>query len=218
MWSIHEVCEVAARALRERADALDAEHSPYGLDALGEVEMQDALSRAFRAHGWGVIREARYPAVSGRPRRSEGERCDVVITMLPDEPLLDPLLEGTLFAGQGVAPEDALWMEIKLARQFAIVQGVAGPNPAYSGEVLTRATSDVRKLSREPGAGVRAAMLVMLTRDALTAEHDALAWAHRCLDEALPIGSPVREGFALTERIGNAWCEVVVMPAQAERA
>ncbi len=215
MWAVREACDTGAAGLRARALALDAEHSPYGLDAMSEIQIQDALADGFRAHGWGVIREARYPAVSGRPRRSEGERCDVVLTERPGQPLLDPRMEGTLFAAHGVAPDDALWLEIKLARQFAIVNGVAGPNPAYSSEVLSRATTDVRKLAAEPGAGARIAMLVMFTRDAATAEHDALAWAHKCLDEGLPIGSPERAGFSLSERIGNAWCEVVLMPVRA---
>lgn len=214
MWSAREVCEVCAAGLRARGEALDAEQSPYGLDALGEIEVQDALAAALGAHGWGLIREARYPAIAGRPRRSEGERCDMVLTERAGEPLLDPLMEGTLFAGKGVPPSEAMWLEVKLARQFAIVGGVAAANPGYSGEVLTRATADVRKLAHEPGAGARACVLVMFTRDQATAEHDVVAWAHRCLDEGLPIGSPEREGFGVSERIGNAWCEIVLMPVR----
>ncbi len=218
MWSSREVCEVCAATLRASAEALDAEHSPYGLDAQSEVELQDTLATGLRAHGWGVIREARYPAVAGRPKRSEGERCDLVLTTQPDVPLLDPLMEGTLFAGRGVPHDEAMWLEVKLARQFAIVGGVAAPNSAYAAEVLTRATADVRKLSGEPGAGTRAAVLVMFTRDAPTAEHDTLAWAHRCLDQGWSIGAPERVGFSIVERIGNAWCEVVLMPVRGAGA
>ncbi len=214
MWSVNEIGVVAAGALRRCAQAFDAEQSPYGLDARSELEVQDVLAEGLRVHGWGALRECRYPAVAGRARRSEGERCDLVVTTRPGEPLLDPLLENTLFAGRGVQPEEAMWLEIKLARQFALVNGVAAPNPAYASEVLTRATIDVRKLSAEPATFTRAVMLVMFTRDARTAEHDALAWAHRCLDVGLSIGSPEREGFALADRIGNAWCELVIMPVR----
>lgn len=210
MWDLRAVGDAATNALRLHAQALDEEQSPYGLDALDEVALHALLAAGFTDAGWGALREQRYPSVAGRPRRSEGDRCDIVLTHAPGEHLIDPLMAGTLFAGRGASPEDALWLEIKAAHQFALAGAEAGPNAGYASSLLTNATADVRKLAREPGIRHGATLLVHFALNEEVARHDLALWAHKCLDVGLPIRAPVIDGFPVTDRIGNAFCSVVL--------
>src|SRR5690606_38954816 len=119
---------------------LAAQQAVRGLDALDEVHLHRILAAAVESVGCGVLREVPYPGEAAgrpsrgrRPRRSERERCDLVLTPLPGQPLADPVealverdrVEATLFAqladepapiplGEPApcSPEDALWLEI----------------------------------------------------------------------------------------------------------
>lgn len=210
MWDLRAVCDAAINALRRHALALDEEQSPYGLDALDEVDLHPILATGFLDAGWGALREQRYPAVAARPRRSEGDRCDLVLTHEPGQHLLDPLLAGTLFAARGVSPDEALWIEVKTAHQFALAGAEAGPNAAYASSLLTAATADLRKLAREPGICHGAALLVLFALNEDVARHDLNTWAHACLDKALPIRAPIVDAFPITDRIGNTCCAVAL--------
>ncbi len=210
MWSLAELCDAFASALRERAAALDEEHSPYGLDAATELELHPTLAAAARAMGFGVLPETRYPLHASKRSRAEGDRCDLVLTPTRGEGLRDPLLAGTLFADQGADTAEALWIEIKTAHQHGVIDGVARANAAYASELLRLATADVRKLAADAAIAHGALLLVMFTEDERTARHDLDVWAHRCLDQELPISAPHAAGFPLTDRIGNGWCQAAL--------
>jgi hypothetical protein len=209
VWRDRDILNACADGLRAGALAYDDEQSPYGIDALAELAIQEIVRGALREAGYGVHGEVRLPRRATLPRRSEGERCDIVITERPGEPLLDPLDSDTLFSSSGVPMDEALWIEVKAAHQFALVDGVAQASRAYSSQLLTGAVRDVNKLA-EQGLPFAAILLVLFTVDEDTAAHDIDAWAHRCLDVELPIGAPIRESFAITERIGNRVCTVAL--------
>lgn len=210
MWSLAEICALAADALRAEAARLDEEQSPYGVDARDEVALHAVLRAGFERAGLGALAEQRYPASRFRPRRSEGERCDIVLTPAPGQTLIDPLLADTLFANEGVDPAAALWLEVKTAHQFALIDGVAGPSPRYAAQLLTEATADVRKISRETGARFAAVLLILFTERDDIARHDLEAWLSRCLDRRLPVESPVAERFPIADRLGNGVCTIAL--------
>jgi len=207
-WSLPEVCDIATGALASEATRLDLEQATYGLDAKDELSLHAVLREGFASAQFGVLAEQRYPQSRARRRRSEGERCDIVLTPAPEQALTDPLLDDTLFAGQGVSPRGALWLEVKIARQFALTDGVAGPSPWYTTQLLTAATADVRKLVRESGVNFACLLLVLFTRDAATAKYDLDVWLSRCLDHNLPIEAPIIGRFAIADRLGNESCTV----------
>lgn len=209
MWRDRDILNACAEGLRAAALACDDEQSPYGIDALSELALQAAVRAGLLGAGYGVHAEVRLPVRASLPRRSEGERCDIVLTERPGEPLIDPLDHDTLFADRGVPMDDAYWIEVKPAHQFALVDGVAQASRAYSSQLLTAAVRDVNKLATQ-GLSFAALLLVVFTVDEETARHDIDAWAHRCLDVELPIGSPMRESFAISDRIGNRVCTVAL--------
>jgi hypothetical protein len=224
MWRDDELLELAARALGEHAASLDAEQSVRGIDALDEVDLHPILARGFSGAGLGVLREVPYSGPRGaRPRTAERERCDLVLLPHGATRLRDPVatlreadaLRGTLFEGLSVPanaaeapPEDACWIEVKTVGQFECVEGVPGPNRSYASGLVRGMTTDLRKLARDPRITMGALLLVLFTADKAVGEHDLHLALHKAIDANAPVRTVRRASFAITERIGNAWCDV----------
>ena len=228
MWHMPELAGAIARGLAERDRELREEQSPYGLDALDELALHPILRRWLaRGTGLGVFSEIPYPSPpAGRSKRRERERCDLVLTEGPDLAIGDPLAErereeqeaSTLFAGalappRLAAPEDALWVEVKVVEQFGVISGMAGANHGYSG-AFAACREDVAKLAADGRIRFAAVLIVLFTIDEATARHDLNAFAMACLDRGLSIASPEIEGFDIPDRLGNTRCTVALVPVR----
>lgn len=208
MWDYVTIVESVRDELAGRAAEADAEQAVYGIDVLDELALHPLIAAGLRRAGFGVHPEQRYPGERGRRNRSEGKRCDVVLT--PDGAgLVDPAAEATLFADrQACELEAAMWVEIKTVAQFT----VEGPFKRYSAELLSPVREDVKKLAGDKLIYHAGLLLVLFTADAATAEHDLLAWERRCLDRNYPVAPPIARAFDLTDRIGNGRCSVALFP------
>lgn len=215
-WDYAHIAELAASGLENEALRLATEQSVRGIDALNEVLLHPLLRAGIASGPYRVLAEERYPPSRSRKRRSEGERCDIVVIDTRDAPdvdhLVDPLAAGTLFGSRGAEPEQALWVEVKVVHQWMLFDGGIRANPAYSSLLLREATSDVRKLSKEPGIAAAALLVVMFTDTAQTAEHDLGEWRKRCVLMGLPVSAPFVKQFAITDRLGNACCSLALAP------
>ncbi len=206
-----DIADAIAAGLAERARHDDAEQAVYGLDALDELALHPLIAAALAQVGYGAHAEQRYPGAWNRRRKSEGERCDLVVT--PDaRPLRDPELAGTLFATavDAVDADEALWLEIKTVAQFE----QAGPFKRYASELLSTVSADLAKLARDEVIRHAALLIVLFTADDATAEHDLTAWHHRCLDRGHSVHTPAKRTFPITDRVGNAACTVAVFPVR----
>lgn len=230
MWNPHDLIEAAAEGLARAEERLLAGQEVHGLDSLDEVLLHPVLAAGLRGGGFGVMREQPYPSQThgrrgeGLASRTERDRCDLVLLPPGAAGLADPVAElvlraeqaSTLFSGAaaperlGVAPEEAFWMEVKAAGQFAPVDGVPGPNRGYSG-LVGRCVSDLRKLSADVRIGAGGVLLVLFTADAATAEHDVGVLVHRCLDRGVGVRSPVLRRVAISDRIGNTGCTLALL-------
>lgn len=219
-WDYAHLVELAAAGLMAEASKLAAEQSVRGIDSLGEIGLHPILRAGLASGPYRVLAEERYPPSRSRKRRSEGERCDIVVIDTRDSPdaehLIDPLAAGTLFGSRGADPEQALWVEVKVVHQWMLFDGGLRANPSYSSLLLREASSDVRKLSKEPGIVAGAVLIVMFTDTPATAEHDLGEWHKRCVLMGLPVSSPFVKRFAITDRLGNGCCSVAL--AQVHRA
>lgn len=207
-WFTGDIADAAAAGLQRAAAADDAQGAVYSIDARDELGLHPLLHAALREAdtGWGVHPEQRYPGHRGTRRRSEGPRCDVVLTPR-GRPLVDPLRAGTLFdAGDAAEVEEAYWLEVKSVAQFES----DGPFRRYSAELLGTVTRDVKKLAGDEAIRHAGLLLVLFTADQATAEHDLGVWHDRCLRKALPASAPAMRGFPLRDRLGNGWCAVAV--------
>lgn len=206
IWSCADIADAVVHGLKARAAADDLGQVVYGFDHLDELGLHPLLHEALRAQGLGVIPEQRYPDDRGKPRRSEGRRCDVVLTQ-GGMPLRDPDVRGTLFDAQpAIDPEHAYWLEVKTVAQYE----TSGPFHRYSSELLSTVTQDVKKIWSDSVIRHGGLLVVLFTQNQRIAEHDLLTWHERCMDKGFPVNPPALRGFTITERIGNAWCSVAV--------
>jgi len=230
VWDPRELALAARRGLEAASARTVVEQAVHGVDALAEIQLHPLLAEAFAAAGYGVVREAPYPANSSPTlKRRDRERCDLVLTPSPDAVLIDPVIElradaaraGTLFAGAAspppspgrVSPADAFWIEIKLVGQYTHTLGVPGPNRAYGGELTMSVARDLAKLGADPGIRDSALLLVLFTDTQATAEHDLTVALHKALDRGVRLRWPAVERFPIPERIGNTLCTVALIPA-----
>ncbi len=203
-----------------------------GLDSLAETQLHPLLCQAFADSYLGVLREVGYPSSpKSRPNESQRQRCDLVLTPNAGQLLFDPIDEqraqdralGTLFESYAsqyesnpddALPQDAFWIEVKLVGQFSYVDGVPGPNPKYTNELLIGPKADVVKLASDPLIHYGASLIVLFAEHQETGPHDIAASATAMLDHDLPISVPVFETFEITNYAGNAWCTLGLIPVR----
>lgn len=214
-WDLHGLLRSVRTALEEEALRRDADDAPTGLDALDELSMHEIVRAGLAGADVGVLSEQRYPGDRSRRRRSEGERCDIALTPRPGAAIEDPLADPGLFGAGAIPPEEALWIEVKLARQFVVIEGEARPDRGYSSQLLQSATADVRKLGADPRIRTGAAMLIMFGVEAGVLEHDLDVWCNRCLTKGLDISPPIVESFPIRDRIGNGVCQAALIEVHA---
>ena len=209
-WSTSDIADAVEAGLLGCAKAADEEQAVYGIDALDELGLHPLIQGALTSRGYGVWPEQRYPDARNNSKRSEGQRCDIVLTR-DRLPLRDPLIKGTLFDDQPASdPDMAYWLEVKTVAQFE----TSGPFPRYSAELLAPVAKDIKKIWSDGKIRFGGLLLVLFTAHQQVAEHDLAAWHTRCLDKGLPVGPPAVRGFDINERIGNAWCAIAVFPVR----
>lgn len=216
IWDLFEIASLAAAGLRAEAERLDADQAVTGIDALAELPLH-ALIRAGIASRYPVAAEQRYPVARGRKRRSEGERCDIVVLPPdagPSPHLTDPLDVGTLFQGRGIDPRDALWVEVKGVWHHAMTDGIARPNPTYTSQLTRLIAGDLRKLAAETAIDWAAMLIVAFHESAVIAEHDLGVWRNTMAAKGLMPSAPIIERFGITDRIGNSVCSIVIAPVR----
>lgn len=206
-WSPADIADAVYQGLAQRAAEDDLEQAVYGFDALDELGMHPIIQKSLADAGYGVWPEQRYPGDREKLRKkSHGKRCDIVLTH-DGLPLRDPQIKSTLFdKPNAVDFEDAYWLEVKLVAQFE----TTGPFKRYASELLSPVAGDIKKLWNDPHIYHAGLLLILLTHDKATSEHDLLTWHRRCLERGYPVGAPAARELRITERIGNGHCTAAV--------
>jgi hypothetical protein len=207
-WDLTDIADAVAGGLMRRAAADDAEQAVYSIDALDELGLHPILHESLRAGGYGVWPEQRYPS-DRAPRRSksQGQRCDVVLTREVEQTLVDPDAEQTLFAPPDSLPlEAAFWLEIKTVSQFT----TEGPFAHYGKEMLNPVSRDLRKLAADRLIFHAGLLLVLFTADEQTARHDLNAWLLRITRKGYPVAPAAERHHPITDRLGNGHLAVAL--------
>ena len=225
-WQLEHIAEalVSGLALAERDCA--AEQAVHGLDALDEIALHPLLARGLREAGFAVFPETPYPGQPKvLPKESERLRCDLVVAEGGTTAIADSVqqgkevrrAEGTLFAeiapamvtppAGAVPPDEALWIEVKTIGQFTYTDGYAGPNRGYASQ-FNACMADIRKLAKGESIGRAVLAMVLFHATPEIAEHDLLAFMHKCLDRQLPVSDLRTASLPIADRIGNAACTV----------
>jgi hypothetical protein len=207
-WRWDDLADALAAGLAGASADVELEQAVRGLDACLELELHPLLRSALRARGYGVAAEVRFPRDRGLRRRTEGVRCDMVVT--PDgRPLADPGAQLGLFAApDAVALADAAWIEVKVVAQH----NERGGNRAYAAAMQRPVWKDIDKLAADPDIRHAAALLILFTADAAVAGHDLDEWSARASLHGLPLRPREQRSLAIGDRLGNRLCTLALVP------
>ncbi len=209
-WSWYAIADALAEGLTRASAAVELEQAVRGLDACSELELHPILQTALREAGYGVHPEQRFPRERGKRRRTEGARCDIVLT--PDGlPLASEASQLGLFApAHTVALRDAMWIEIKAVAQFRELAA----NRSYAQALQRPVWKDVEKLAADPDIAHAIVLLVVFTADAAVADHDLGVWESRARLKGLPLWPRVQRSLEIGDRIGNRLCTLALFPIE----
>lgn len=209
LWDISDIVNPVEIGLAERARADDAEQTIRGFDASDEIALHPLIQGALKSEGFGVFPEQRFPSDQKKRRKSEGRRCDIVLT--PDNrPLAQPDVANTLFEPKNAVNLcDAYWLEIKTAAQFT---AESEPNSRYTAELMQPVRQDVSKLARDEAILHAGVLLLLFSAESRIALHDLDIWRDQCIAKGYPIGAPALRIVPITDRIGHTCATIAVFP------
>ena len=201
-WHLPGLADEAAAALAALEAALCLEQAPHGLDEWDERPLQRALATALRrTHE--VALEAYYPSTAGR-KLSHRPRCDLVLSRRGW-----PLHQGESLPLDLCPPQDALWLELKVAHQLR----AGGARDGRYGEQWRRhLIADLRKLADEPLIRDAALVLVAFTEDEATLHRDLDTFEVLLGRHGVVAGFRQVRALTIVERIGHRVCGVAVWP------
>ncbi len=204
-WYLGGLADLIAAALVELEANLRLEQAAHGLDTWDERPLQHALAGALRrTHE--VAAEAHYPSTIGR-KLSHRPRCDLVLS-----PRGQPLRQGETLPFDLCPPEDALWLELKVARQWRS----GGVRDGRYGEQWRRnLTGDIRKLATEPRIAAAALVLIAFTEDEDTLGRDLDTFEAQMIHDEVIAGFRQVRTVPIVERIGHRVCGVALWPIVA---
>ena len=207
-WAMDEVADSLERVFRQSEENLKLEQAVYGLDAMKETAVQDLLGRAINDDGFATAaREVHYPSDLGKKRPSR-RRCDLVLTP-PGRPLLQAD-EANLFTPTDACPaEQALWLELKLAHQFA----EGGRNHGGYGQQWRQATvKDLQKMETETRVREAALMLLVFTAGADIAAKDLELFEDVLAMKQVLAGFRQTRQIEIVERNGHTHLTIALWP------
>ena len=186
---------------------LRLEQAVYGLDARDEKRLQTLLADGLRQF-YEVAREVHYPSSIGK-KLTHRQRCDLVLTPKGRPLKLDRDAPSLFDAPDLCAPQDGLWLEVKVAYQFR-EGGVR--HGGYGGQWRDAVVEDLRKMESE--ALIREAGLALVVFN----ENPAILDKDLDLFESVLMRKEVLAGFRhvrstpILDRSGHTVCTVALWP------
>jgi hypothetical protein len=201
------LADLLADGLLERERALSLEQAVYGLDSLDELKLHDVIATIFSSH-CSVAREVHYPSSAGR-RQTHRNRCDLVLCPA-GRPLKRDTAPTTLFDPPDESlPQDAMWIEVKLARQF---QSIDRRDSSYGSKWRSKVMADLQKVESDPAVRDAALLLILFTGTEAAIEPDLDAFETALAIAGLLSGFRSARTTTIADRIGHRFCTVVFWP------
>lgn len=204
-YDLSSLADRLAEALAQAERALALEQAVYGLDAKDELSLHAILAEHLR-RDYEVAREIPYPSSVGA-KRTHRLRCDLVISP-KDCPLKLDFAPETLFdpAGQ-CPPQEALWLEVKVAYQFR--EGGAR-HTGYGAQWRTAVVEDLRKMETDPLIREAALVLIVFNESSEILDKDLDLFETVLAEKEVLAGFRQVRSFPITERIGHRLCTVAL--------
>ena len=196
------------RAIIERAEnELRLEQAVYGLDARAEMQFHALLAEGLRTH-YEVAREVHYPSSAGN-KLTHRQRCDIVLTP-HGRPLRLDRASATLFDAPDLAgPDEALWLEVKVAYQFR--EGGLR-HGGYGAQWRTAVVDDLRKMESEELIREAGLLLVVFNESHQILEKDLELFEMVLMQKEVLAGFRHVRTVDILDRIGHQLCTIALWP------
>jgi len=206
-WDFAEVADHLGAVVRQAEADLRLEQAVYGLDARSELQIQETLAAGLSKY-YEVAREVHYPSTRGK-KLSHRQRCDLVLTA-KGRPLKLDSAPVTLFDSPDQAgPEEALWLEVKVAYQFR--EG-GRRHGGYGAQWRSAVVEDLRKMEAEPLIHDAGLCLVVFNESREILDKDVELFENILAQKEVLAGFRKVRTTDILDRIGHRVCTVAVWP------
>ena len=207
LWDLHTVTQHLGAVVAAAEAGLRTEQAVYGLDAMDEVALHAVLAAGL-GEWYAVAREVHYPSTAGR-KLSHRQRCDLVLTPRGRPLRLDRAPPGLFDPADACPPEEALWLEVKVAHQFR--EGGAR-HSGYGAQWRTAVVTDLEKMAAEPRIKEAGLVLVVFNESRAVLDKDLDLFEHVLMQKEVLAGFRQVSATDILDRIGHRLCTVAVWP------
>jgi hypothetical protein len=194
-------------ALKAAEADLRLDQAVYGLDSMDEVKLHDLLVRGLSSH-YEVAREVHYPSSAGA-KRTHRMRCDLILCP-KGSPLKRDTEPATLFdPPTQCRPEDALWLEVKVAYQFR-EGGVR--HGGYGAQWRLAVVEDLRKMEQEALIKEAALVLIVFNESEQVLDKDLDLFETILAQKEVLAGFRQVRSIPILDRLGHRLCTVALWP------
>ncbi|HEY7087113.1 MAG TPA: hypothetical protein VH518_03430 [Tepidisphaeraceae bacterium] len=207
MWDFSTVADYLGEVISRAESDLRLEQAVYGLDSRDELTVHTMLADGLRAH-YEVAREVHYPSSVGR-KLTHRQRCDLVLTPM-GRPLRLDSAPPTLFDPANMAgPDEALWLEVKVAYQFR--EGGAR-HGGYGAQWRTNVVEDLRKMEAESLIREAGLVLIVFNESQQILEKDLELFESVLAQKEVLAGFRQVRSVPILDRIGHKVCTAALWP------
>jgi hypothetical protein len=206
-WDFAELADRLHQSLLSVENELRLEQAVYGLDVRDERQLQALLAEKLSTR-YEVSREVHYPSSVGK-KLTHRQRCDLVLSPL-GRPLRLDSSPPTLFDPPNqAAPEEALWLEVKVAYQFR-EGGVR--HTGYGGQWRNAVVEDLKKMESEPRILEAGLALIVFNESRDILEKDLELFETVLAQKEVLAGFRKVRSIDILDRIGHRVCTLAIWP------
>jgi len=206
-WDFSTFADGLHRVIERAEAALRLEQAVRGLDSLDERGVQELLAGGL-ADEFAVAREVHYPSSAGN-KLSHRQRCDLVICEKGRPLRLDSRPAGLFDPPDQSQPEEALWLEVKVAYQFR--EGNVR-HAGYGAQWRTAVVDDLRKMEAEPRIHDAGLLLVVFNESLHVLEKDLQLFEDVLVRKEVLAGFRQVRSVPILDRIGHRFCTAAIWP------
>jgi hypothetical protein len=207
MWDYAELADYLRDCVQTAEDELRLEQAVHGLDARDEIALQTLLAESLKKF-YEVAREVHYPSSAGQ-KQPHRQRCDLVLTAL-GHPLRLDIAPPTLFDSPNLVPPDqALWLEVKIAYQFREGNQRHG---GYGSQWRNAVVSDLRKMEAEPLIREAGLLLIVFNESQTILDKDLELFETVLAQKEVLAGFRHVRSVEILDRIGHHLCTIALWP------
>lgn len=174
---------------------------------MDEKQLQSLLALRL-SDRYTVSREVHYPSSRGN-RLTHRQRCDLVLSPKGRPIHLDARPPGLFDPTDLCPPEQALWLEMKVACQFR-EGGVR--HAGYGAQWRTAVVDDLRKMETEPAIREAGLLMLVFTESADVLEKDLQLFEDVLIEKQVLAGFRQVRQVSVLDRIGHRQCAVALWP------